>query len=148
MGQYAKDTSVSIAKSKAEIEDCLLKYGASKFMSGWDDENAMIAFEVRNKSVKFVLPMPDKNDREFTHTPSRGNRRTADAQHQAWEQAGRQRWRALYLVIKAKLEAVECGIVTFEQEFLAHIISANGQTVGSQIIPMLEAKGSAPLMLE
>ena len=41
----------------------------------------------------------------------------------------RQRWRALNLAIKAKLEAVESGIVTFDQEFLAHIVGPSGQTV-------------------
>ena len=38
--------------------------------------------------------------------------------HGRWEQACRQRWRALALVIKAKLEAIDAEISTFEEEFL------------------------------
>jgi hypothetical protein len=32
------------------------------------------------------------------------------------------RWRALLLMIKAKVEAVESGVVTFEDEWLAHFV--------------------------
>lgn len=106
-------------------------------MSGWLDDRAMVAFQVKDRHVKFVLPMPDKTSREFTHSPQ-GRVRSKEAVHTAWEQGCRQRWRALALAIKAKLEAVECGIVTFDQEFLAHIVAAGGKTVGEQIIPMLE----------
>ena len=42
------------------------------------------------------------------------------------------------MVIKAKLEAVESGIVTFEQEFLAHLVLPDGATVGDRVLPELE----------
>jgi hypothetical protein len=41
--------------------------------------------------------------------------------------------------VKAKLEAVESGIVTFEQEFFAHIMLPGGVTVYEQAAPALEA---------
>ncbi len=44
MTRYAATTSVSVAKSKAEIEDILQRYGASGFMSGWQGNLAMIFF--------------------------------------------------------------------------------------------------------
>lgn len=147
MARYANDTQVTVAKSKAEIEDTLHRYGASGFMSGWHEEKAMIAFQIRKRHVRFVLPMPSKMDREFTHSPT-GKVRTADASHNAWEQGCRQRWRALALAIKAKLEAVECGIVTFDQEFLAHIVSLSGRTVGEEVIPLIEANKMPTLRLE
>ena len=56
----------------------------------------------------------------------------------AWEQAQRSAWRALNLVIKAKLESVKAGIFTFEQEFLPHILLPNGQTVGEFMVPQIE----------
>lgn len=43
MSRYANTTTVSVSKSKAEIEDILHRYGASGFMSGWLDDKAMIA---------------------------------------------------------------------------------------------------------
>jgi hypothetical protein len=94
--------------------------------------------------------MPDRNAREFTHTPSRNNRRTAVAAAEAFDQAVRQRWRALALVIKAKLEAVAAGITTIEDEFLAHIMLPDGSTVGEYTAPGLQLAyehGEMPPML-
>ena len=136
MSRYAQNTSVSVSKSKAEIEDTLNRYGCSGFASGYKDDLAFIAFEMSERQCKFILPMPPKSDYSKTE---KGKNRTADATHKAWEQACRQRWRALALAIKAKLEAVECGIVTFDQEFLAHIVGPNGRTVGQTVIPAIEA---------
>ena len=144
MSKYASQTSVSVSRSKAEIEDILQRYGAGGFMSGWMGDKAMIAFQMGNRQVRFILPLPDRDDREFTTTET-GRSRSKAAAHAAWEQGCRQRWRALCLVIKAKLEAVECGIVTFDQEFLAHIITGNGMTVGEQVIPMIESTATPRL---
>jgi len=137
-GKYAVDTSVSAAQSKAEIERSLQRYGASKFMSGWDNENAMIAFEYQSLRLRFILPLPDKMSDEFWKTDVRKTQRSESQAYEKWEQACRQRWRALNLVVRAKLEAVECGISTFEEEFLAYIVTGSGRTVGETIIPQIE----------
>lgn len=75
----------------------------------------------------------------YAATPARRNRRHADDALRAWEQACRQSWRALALVIKAKLEAVEAGISTVDDEFLAHVLLPNGATVGETLGPELDA---------
>ncbi len=67
-----------------------------------------------------------------------------------WEQACRQKWRALYLVIKAKLEAVESGISCFEDEFLANIVLPDGSLVGNFMRPQIEqvySSGNMPALL-
>lgn len=138
MGRYAEDTTVSSEKSRADIERILTRYGASRFMYGWEEEHAVIAFELAGRRVKFLLPLPSRSDREITHTPSRGVRRSPAQAEAAYEQAVRQRWRALALVIKAKLEAVETGITLFEEEFLAHIVLPSGATVGQFMLPQVE----------
>ena len=61
---------------------------------------------------------------------TRNASRTAADQQSAWEQACRQRWRALLLIIRAKLEAAEAGISTLETEFLANIVLPDGRTAG------------------
>jgi len=43
----------------------------------------------------------------------------------------------LALVIKAKLEAIDSDISTFDDEFLAHIIMPNGRTVGEETRPLI-----------
>jgi hypothetical protein len=34
----------------------------------------MVGFQIHDRHVRFVLPMPDPADREFTHTPVRGDK--------------------------------------------------------------------------
>lgn len=148
--RYAADTSVTADRSRAEIERTLTRYGARGFMYGWDQERAVLGFLASGRQVRFMLPMPDRTAKEFTHTPSRRQARTPQAAEQAYEQAVRQRWRALALVIKAKLEAVAAEIVTFDEEFLAHLVLPNGETVGQAVVPSVEqayATGETPPML-
>lgn len=151
--RYAADTSVSQDRSRSEIEATLKRYGATSFMYMTEDTRAMIGFRIADRMVKFLLPMPDPKAREFTHTPAKHQARSPAEAHKAWEQAGRQRWRALALVIKAKLEAVAAGITTIEDEFLAHTVLPDGQTVGEFMQPQIAIayeRGSMPttLMLE
>ena len=147
MGQYAKDTQVSIDKSRLEIERTLSRYGASSFMYGTTAERAVIAFEAHGRRVKFELPMPDRDEFRYTETGRVRHDATIDS---AWEQGKQQHWRALALAIKAKLEAVDTGIVEFEDEFLAHIMLPNGQTMGQLARPQIRVayeKGDVPPLL-
>lgn len=147
---YAENTSVPVDRSRAEIERTLQRYGASQFMYGYDESHSMIAFAMAGRQVRFVVPMPDKNSRQFTHTPTGKLRRDADSMLREYEKATRQRWRALALVIKAKLEAVEAGITVFEDEFLAHIVLPDGSTAGDWMRPQIQKaydKGTMPAKL-
>jgi hypothetical protein len=148
--RYAERTSVNSDASRTEIERTLRRYNASAFGYGWEGNQATVMFVLANRRIRFQLPLPDPNDKRFTHTPGRGQRRTADAQEREYEQAVRQRWRALALVIKAKLEAVEAGISSVEDEFLAFVMLPNGSTVGETIAPQIEASyatGQMPPLL-
>jgi len=137
MPHYAEETKVSADKSRAEIDRILQRYGADQFMYGWSGAEAVVAFKAHGRAIQFKLKMPDRNSREFTHTSSRNIRRDESAAEKAWEQACRQRWRALALVIKAKLEAVESGISTFEDEFLAWTLLPGGVTVSAMVQPKI-----------
>lgn len=139
---YAAKTNVSAEKSKAEIESTLRRYGAEAFGYATKSQAAMVEFQVGGKRIRFVVPMPDpKADRfrhdaagRWRHPGARADRLAA----QDHDQEVRRRWRALALVIKAKLEAVATEITTLEQEFLAHIVLPGGQTVGHMMIPRID----------
>lgn len=135
MAKFAATTSVSSQKSKAEIEALVERYGAAEFGSGWDASRAVVGFTIQGRRVRFVLPMPDKQAKEYTHH-SKGPR-SPDAALAQWEQACRQKWRALLLVIKAKLEAVESGISVFDDEFMANIVLPDNRTVSQHIRPSI-----------
>lgn len=136
--RYANKTTVNVDKSKAEIEKILRRYGAEQFMYGWNLDNAVIGFHLNNRMIKIMLPLPDRNKDEFKYTPSQRNERSKIEQDRLWEQSCRQCWRALLLVIKAKLEAIEMGIAAFEDEFLAYTVLPNGKTVSDFMIPQLQ----------
>lgn len=137
MGKYAENTTVSVEKSRAEIESTLARYGADQFSYGRDDSRGMavIQFRAHGRHIRFVLCLPARNEQRFV-AHSRG-RRSDGAASKAWEQSCRQRWRALALCIKAKLEAVESSISEFEDEFLANIVLPDGQTASEFLRPQI-----------
>lgn len=131
---YAENTSVTPDRSRAEIERTLVRYGADAFSYGFDGDVAVVAFRAAGRMVRFTLSMPPLAG--FALTPT-GRDRSRDAALAEREKATRQRWRALALVVKAKLEAVESGITTFDEEFMAHLLLPDGQTVGEWMGPQI-----------
>lgn len=134
MTQYAKKSSVSPQKTRDDIEKTLVRYGAEGFAYGWQGKNVMIGFMLRDRRMQFVLPLPDAGNNKQKH-----------------EQEIRSKWRALFLIIKAKLEAVESGITTLEDEFLAHIVLPGGETVGDWMKPQIDEAyriGAVPQLLQ
>jgi hypothetical protein len=111
-------------------------------------------FVARGRRVKFLVPLPTMEEAEA------GARRknaasgsvVPDSQKEKWiEQESRRRWRSLLLSIKAKLEAVETGIASFDEEFLSRIVASDGMTIyekiqmlaaeGKRLLPVLEEPG-------
>ena len=107
---YAEYTKVPIEKTKTEIEQTLKRYGADRFMYFTEVGKAVIVFDVKDRRLRFDLPVAAGD--------SEKDRKEA-----------RRKWRALFLCIKAKLESVASGIETFEEAFLAHVVMHDGMTV-------------------
>lgn len=146
MTRYAEGTKVSPERSQAEISELLRRYGAKSFVSGYEENRAMIAFKAHERTIRFVLELPEPGEDEFRFTPTR-QRRNDTAAKAAYEGEIRRRWRALALAIKAKLEAVETGIASFEDEFLAYTVLPDNTTVGQRVAGEIEAawsSGQAP----
>jgi len=149
--RFAEKTKVPISKSKAEIEELLRKNGASGFVSGWDDESGeqRIMCRINGRMLRFTVDAVNPNDPKFTHTES-GRERNEDLVASAIENEERRRWRALLLIIKAKLEIIASGLSTFQKEFLADIVLPTGPTVeewlGPQLEQAYETKAMPPLL--
>ncbi len=138
---YAENTTVSVERSRAEIESILHKYGCKGFGYRYIDTQAVIEFATADRMVRFSLTLPSKEQFTYRIVRRLKSRCTPDQQSKLWEQACRQRWRALLLSIKAKLEAVQSGISEFEEEFLSHIIDpATRQTIGEMIRPEIQQR--------
>lgn len=115
--RFAERTSVPVGKTKSDIEDLLRKHGATQTFTGTDSDSQMLhcGFAIEGRHVKLRA------------TTANGKGST--------EQKERQAWRALLLLVKAKLEIIAMGYTTFEVEFLANLVLPNGQTVADDVLP-------------
>lgn len=161
MSRYAEGTSVSVDRSRAEVERTLERFGATTFGYAWDRrtetychrckattgtacksaghstaeelrEYAMLSFKLKDRAIRLDVPMPTQRE-----VGSKAN----------LEVRTRERWRAIALIVKAKLQAVEAGVDTIETAFLANVVTGDGRTVGQILIPrMSEAVQSGRLL--
>ena len=124
MSPFAARTEVPVSKTRAEIESLLERHKAQQYGTAVDYDllAARVQFRLHDRIVRFVITLPDRKKL------GAGGR---------LERAERQRWRALLLVIKAKLESVESHIETFEHAFLSQIVMPNDQTVGDIVAPQI-----------
>lgn len=148
MARYAENTEVTADRSLGQIQTTLKQHGASRFAYGEDDTAFMIGFVMEGRNYRFVVPLPQPTDRDIRLTDT-GRERAPGAIQQLLEQGRRQRFRALLLVLKAKLEAVETGITTLEDEFLSALLIEGDVTFGEYCRPKLAqiAMGAMPPML-
>ncbi len=140
MTRYAAKTTVPVERSKAEVERLLGKYGCAQFTTGVDRVRlrAQVQFALEERIVRFLIQLPDPADDVYQlYTDGRpipdGTRAKLLLQDE------RQRWRALFLSIKARLVSWDEHIETFEEAFMAHIVLPNNKTVGSEVIPAIVA---------
>lgn len=75
---------------------------------------------------------------DYARTPT-GRPRAAEAARRAGEAEKRRRWRALLLVVKARLVAVDDGVETLELAFLSWVVLPDGSTVAEWLGPQLDA---------
>lgn len=143
--RYATATEVSPERSRTEIERSLRRFGATGFAYAWSENTATIAFHVGGFTVRISVPLPRPDGPEIQLTPT-GRQRTDRQVMDAYDAESRRRWRAMAAVIKAKLIAVEENISTIEDEFMAHIVLPNGQTVGEWAGPQLARGEPLPLL--
>lgn len=145
MRGYAAETTVDPSKTRGEIEKTLERYGADRFMAGWDGNRAVIGFRCKDRLVRFEMRLPEKTEKRFVRN-GRGSIRSPAGIQREYDQVVRASWRRLFLCIKAKLESVASGIESFEEAFLAHIVIPGDTTVGDWIGPQLaEAYASGVL---
>lgn len=140
--KYAEGTEVAVEKSRAELEHLLMKHGATEFEIYRSAELCRVRFRMRDRMVRQDVRVPDRKDYRAKKSEADVTR-MVDAEH-------RRRWRVCVLLIKAKLEIVASGESSFEREFLADIMLADGSTVGEVTIPRIAESyesGSMPRLL-
>lgn len=148
MARYAEGTTVPAERSQQEITALLRGFGARNVAVGWGDDRAVVEFEARARRIRIMVALP-VDASGFTRTAT-GRARTRVQAETAWQAEIRRCWRALLLVLKAKLEIVESGITDFDREFLANTVLPDGSTVYEHTGPAIEqayATGLIPALL-
>lgn len=124
---FAATTQVPVERTKAEIEKLVKKYGARSFGVGWQGDQAQVNFVAHERHIRFTIMVPQA------------------------AQAQRSKWRTLLLLVKAKLEAVDAKVVTFEEAFVGDIVMPEtGRTVWEMTreqIKLSHAGKPAPLLI-
>lgn len=128
MTRFAARTDVTVSRSRDQIVEMMKRAGADAFIFGEDRDRATIGFRLGGRYLRFTVPLPER----------------------ASDQLVRTRWRALWLVVKARLEAVAIGLTTIEEAFLAETMLPDKQTVAEVMLPQIESayrEGKMPPLL-
>lgn len=115
--KYAEGTEVPIERSQANVLKLVKANGATGFMIGEDSGWAVISFRLQGYVLRFRFRIEGEKPAE-----------------------AKRLWRTMEMAIKSKLVIAKDGVETFEEVFLANIVSdADGKTVGDAVIPQLQA---------
>ncbi len=145
-----EDTTVSADRSKAEIREILMRYGAVQFGIVETSCRANIGFVVQGRCVKIDVDLPDAADGAVAKG-GKYVRAQTPAARSIHAQEQRRLWRAVRAWIFAQCEAVECGIKTMEELFLADVIMPSGERFAEWAAPEIEESfraGRMPQLLE
>lgn len=130
--KYAVTTSVPVARSRDELEATLTRYGVTSFGVISEPQAVTLAFRSGDHNHRIVIPLPDPKDRRFAYGPG-GGARTQKGREDAVAQETRARWRALLLVVKAKLELANLIGQPVESAFTEFRVLADGRTVQEHV---------------
>lgn len=144
---YARGTAVEVSASQQEIARTLARYKVDTYTFGQRPGAAGVSFTIKDLPVRMEVPIPARPTQQRVMNHETGRTVLAEPR---WEQNVRECWRALLLLIKANLEAVERGIVTPERAFMAYLVLPGGQDLGDAVLPTYRQAlvGAGPLALQ
>lgn len=133
--RYGDDTEVPASRTKQELDELLLKHGASQRGIFEEAGRGVCLFTMAGRQVRLQVHLPGINTRP--DPAPRGWYTWKEARQREWvekqvAQLHRAAWRRLLLVTRAKLELVRDG-QTVEREFLADLVLPDGATVHERL---------------
>lgn len=138
-------TRVPTSKSQEELRALLRKFGAERFTMGEGTDPATglswagIEFVHADVLVRLRATLRQASPAAIKeHARATRTKELTPAQFEARE--GDRVWRVLVWTVKARLVAVEEGLESFEQAFLAHLVDpSSGRTLFDVVKPALES---------
>lgn len=119
MGRYAEGTTVSVARSRDEIERIIKRYEVDAFGFMQRGDDVLVQFQRNGRVFRIEIPACDQ------------------------PKETRRRWRCVVLWLKGALEYVDAGLASFESMFAYWTMLADGSTVGDKIEEQLDQIGGA-----
>jgi hypothetical protein len=139
-------TTVSVEKSQGAIRALLVGYGASAFACGEEIRGDVrlvgVHFVIHGRGVRMRVPLRPISEKEATRRARVLKKSAARAIAERDEDEARRIWRVLHWNLKARMEAVQEGVETFEEAFLAHLLD---ERTGETIYETLARQGSIDL---
>lgn len=122
-----ESTDVAVEKSQGEIRKMLHAKGAANFsFSETEVEGvsfAAVDFLHLDQRVRVRVALKQPDARAISQKVQRARTQTKEQIVRALlDQEARRIWRVIFHTLKARLVAVEEGVETFEEAFLAHIV--------------------------
>lgn len=136
MRTYAEGTGVPAHRTLEQLDKLLREAGAQDVTTGHKQDLLAVGFSFGDRTYRFTLPLPTVASFK-TYMPKRAyseRTRTDEACEALRAQAVREKYRALFATVKAKLVSVQAGIESFEEAFLAHAVTAQGETVAQWLL--------------
>jgi hypothetical protein len=134
---YARGTEVNVAGSQQEVGRIFMRYGIETYSFGASPGKAVVEFLLGAFPVRVEVPLPPRPAEDKEQNPKTGRWVQTIP---PWEQAVKERWRALVLLLKANLEAVELGLLSVEQAFMPYLILSDGRVLGDMVLPGIRSK--------
>lgn len=140
-----RQTTVSPAKSKGEIEELFARYRVTDFTFGQRQADGgvlelAIQFRFRDLPVRLQFTAEGLLQtmlKQEPWTPRRTMSKDAYTE-KLRDQANRAVWRHVAHWLKVTFEQVEFGILGFEQAFLFGFVDRSGRTLGEVLVPQLQ----------
>lgn len=141
--RYANDTTVSVSKSRDEIQRLLERFGATQMQ--WSDDfergRAQLRFAWKHETTtylaRFDVQLPTNEKLRELALDGRSRRFSQKKFDKLRARRGMVEHRELMIFLKAAFLAVQANIIKPEQLFLAWLEGADGVTVAERIIPRL-----------
>lgn len=138
--RFAEATKVTTQQSRAELERLLGQHGAREFSLYTSPERHIVQYRVNERVVRHVIDYPaPKNFQKYKLVKgAQKPHLTAEQLTKAADGEWRRRWRALLLLVKAKLELVASGQTTMDREFMGDVMLPDGRLVHEALEPLIK----------
>lgn len=142
----AADTKTQVAKSQADIETLLRRYGAKGYGMQLDYERLTVTISFRlplagGGEMPVSIPLSWARVADLLRKRRKGYLSPRDKEALN-KQAERVAWRHLYLFIDAALTAVQVGIQTPEEAFFAHALVRTSDGDEGRIVDYIRTLGA------